>query len=83
MDVPTRQSYVMAVVRPEERTVASGVTQLVRLCGWAVGPTIAGALMGEGRLALPLWIGAVMKIVYDVVLYTAFRNLKPPEELPA
>ena len=83
MDVPTRQSYVMAVVRPEERTVASGVTQLVRLCGWAIGPTIAGALMGEGRLALPLWIGAAMKIVYDVVLYSAFRHLKPPEELPA
>lgn len=80
MDVPTRQSYVMAVVRPEERTVAAGVTQLVRLCGWTVGPVIAGALMGEGSLAVPLLLGAGMKVVYDIALYAAFRNLKPPEE---
>jgi len=48
MDVPTRQSYVMAVVRPEERTVASGATNIVRLAGWAIAPAISGALM-EGR----------------------------------
>ena len=51
MDVPTRQSYVMAVVRPEERTVASGVTHLVRLAGWAVAPAIAGLLMTRASLA--------------------------------
>ena len=45
MDVPTRQSYVMAVVRPEERTVTSGITNLVRLAGWAVAPAIGGVLM--------------------------------------
>ncbi len=81
MDVPTRQSYVMAVVRPEERTVASGVTHLVRLAGWAVAPPLAGLFMQGSSLGTPLVIGAVMKIVYDVLLYFAFRGARPPEEL--
>ena len=81
MDVPTRQSYVMAVVRPEERTFASGVTQLVRLAGWAVAPAIAGWLMSGTSLAAPLVVGAALKIVYDIVLWRAFRNLRPPEEV--
>lgn len=80
MDVPTRQSYVMAVVRPEERTVASGVTNLVRLGGWAAAPFFAGFLMQGVALAMPLFLGAGMKIAYDVLLYKAFRHLKPPEE---
>jgi MFS family permease len=84
MDVPTRSSYVMAVVRPEERTFASGATHLVRLAGWAVAPAAAGLLAGAtGSLALPLWIGAGMKIVYDVLLYAAFRRVRPPEERQA
>jgi MFS family permease len=80
MDVPTRQSYVLAVVRPEERAVASGVTTLVRLAAWAVAPVIAGALMAGDALYLPLVIGAVMKICYDLLLWRAFREAKPPEE---
>jgi MFS family permease len=80
MDVPTRQSYVMAVVRPEERMTASGVTSLVRLGGWAVAPAAAGALMQAQSLALPLFVGAAIKIAYDVTLYFAFRSRKPPEE---
>ena len=80
MDVPTRQSYVMAVVRPEERTFASGVTHLVRVGGWAVAPGIAGWLMQAASLAAPLFIGAGMKIAYDLLLWRAFRKLKPPEE---
>lgn len=80
MDVPTRQSYVMAVVRPEERTFASGVTHLVRLGGWAVAPSFAGLLMQYLSLGTPLVIGAAMKISYDVLLYYAFRGIKPPEE---
>jgi MFS family permease len=80
MDVPTRSSYVMAVVRPEERTLASGVTQLVRMCGWAAGPLVAGALMQAGSLAAPLIAGALIKITYDILLYVAFRHLRPPEE---
>ena len=80
MDVPTRQSYVMAVVRPEERTVASGVTHLVRLIGWAVAPAFAGLLMQTVSLSMPLFIAAGLKIAYDIALYSAFRGVKPPEE---
>ena len=81
MDVPTRQSYVMAMVRPEERTFAAGVTGLVRLGGWAVAPFVAGVLMQGVALAAPLLLGAGMKIGYDLMLYASFRSLKPPEEL--
>jgi MFS family permease len=81
MDVPTRQSYVMAVVRPEERAVASGVTHLVRLAGWAIAPGIAGFLMSGSNLALPLLIGAGMKITYDLMLWRSFRKVRPPEEI--
>ncbi len=80
MDVPTRQSYVMAVVRPEERTFAAGVTHLVRLGAWAVAPACAGALMRGTSLAAPLFVGAAMKIAYDVLLYAAFHRHRPPEE---
>lgn len=80
MDVPTRQSYVMAMVRLEERIFASGVTHLVRMAGWAIAPAFAGLLMKGSFLAMPLIIGAAMKITYDALLYLAFRKLKPPEE---
>ena len=80
MDVPTRQSYVMAVVRPEERTFASAVTHLVRMGAWAVAPSFAGWLMQGYSLGLPLFVGAGMKIAYDVLLYSAFRGMKTPEE---
>jgi MFS family permease len=80
MDVPTRQSYVMAVVRPEERTFASGITSLVRMSAWAVAPGFAGWLMQGTSLAMPLFLGAGMKIAYDVLLYFAFRGIKAPEE---
>jgi MFS family permease len=80
MDVPTRQSYVMAVVRPEERTFASGVTQLVRTGAWAVAPAAAGALMQGVSLATPLVAGAATKIAYDLLLWRAFRRVRPPEE---
>lgn len=83
MDVPTRQSYVMAVVRPEERTVASGITHLVRVGAWAVAPSFAGALMQSVALGIPIMIGAGMKIAYDLLLYAAFRKAKPPEETAA
>jgi MFS family permease len=80
MDVPTRQSYIMAVVRPEERTFASGVTHLVRMAGWAVAPAFAGFLMVGSSLAAPLIVGATLKIIYDIALWRAFRNVRPPEE---
>jgi len=81
MDVPTRQSYVMAIVRPEERTFASGVTNLVRLGGWAIAPAFAGALMQDASLGAPLIVGAGMKILYDLLLYRAFKERRPPEEI--
>jgi MFS family permease len=80
MDVPTRQSYVLAVVEPAERTLVSCVTTLVRLAAWAVAPAFAGALMTGDAMFLPLVIGAAMKIAYDVLLWRAFRGLRPPEE---
>jgi predicted MFS family arabinose efflux permease len=83
MDVPTRQSYVVAVVHPEERVAASSATNLVRTLGWGAGPLFAGAAMQSLALWAPLVMGASLKIAYDVVLYGAFRKVKPPEELPA
>ena len=81
MDVPTRQSYVMAIVCPEERTFASGVTNLVRLGGWAMAPAFAGALMQGASLGAPLLVGAGMKILYDLALFLAFKEQRPPEEV--
>jgi predicted MFS family arabinose efflux permease len=83
MDVPTRQSYVLAIVKPEERTYASGITNLTRNLGWAAGPFLAGAVMQHVALAGPLLIGGSLKIVYDVLLYRSFRRIQPPEERKA
>ena len=83
MDVPTRQSYVMAIVRPEERTRVAGVTHLIRLAGWAIAPLIAGYFMHNVAIATPLVVGALMKVTYDVLLYRAFRSTRAPEERAA
>jgi hypothetical protein len=72
---------VMAVVRPEERTAASGVTNLVRLGTWALGPALAGWMMGGLALAAPLLAGAGLKVIYDLLLFSSFRRLRPPEDL--
>ncbi len=80
MDVPTRQSYVMAVVRPEERTFTSGATYLVRLGGWAAAPALGGLFMQGVSLAAPLAAAAGLKIAYDLLLYASFRGIRPPEE---
>ncbi|MGZ5086746.1 MAG: MFS transporter [Usitatibacter sp.] len=81
MDVPTRQSYVMAVVKPEERLAAAGITALVRSVGWALAPMLAGVMMQAGGLGLPLIAAGFTKLAYDVLLWREFRRLKPPEEL--
>lgn len=80
MDVPTRQSYVMAVVKPAERLAASGATNLVRSVGWAAAPMFAGALMQSAGLGVPLVIAGAAKISYDFLLWREFRRVKPPEE---
>jgi MFS family permease len=80
MDVPTRQSYVAAVVLPNERTFASGITNLARNIFWAIGSSVAGFLMQNVAFSAPLVIGGGAKISYDLFLYRAFRKLRPPEE---
>ena len=80
MDVPTRQSYLMAVVRPEERTFAGGVTNLARMCARAIAPVFAGSAMQALTLGAPIMAAAGLKILYDGLLYVSFRKLKAPEE---
>jgi len=83
MDVPTRQSYIVAVVAPEERLAAAGITNLTRSVAWSVAPACAGVLMRVLSLGAPLLIGPGLKITYDVLLWRAFRHLPPPEERAA
>ena len=65
---------------PRARTLASGVTNLVRLGGWAIAPAFAGMLMQGASLAAPLFVGATIKITYDLLLFAGFRTRRPPEE---
>jgi predicted MFS family arabinose efflux permease len=81
--VPTRQSYVAALVSPSERTFAAGVTNLARNVFWAVGSGVAGFLMQALSFSAPLLVGGGSKVVYDALLYRSFRRLKPPEETQA
>jgi MFS family permease len=80
MDVPTRQSYVAGVVPPEERTYASGVTNLTRNLSWAASSSLAGVFMQTVAFSAPLLLGGGLKILYDVLLWRAFRHVAPPEE---
>ena len=80
MDVPTRQSYVAAVVRPEERTFAAGVTNLTRNAAWAAASAVAGVFMQQVAFSAPLLLGGGLKIIYDGLLWRAFRHVRPPEE---
>jgi MFS family permease len=80
MDVPTRTSFVMAVVTPAERTAAASITAVPRTLASAVSPAIAGALLSTPLIGLPLVLCGTLKIVYDLVLLVAFRHLRPPEE---
>jgi MFS family permease len=81
MDVPTRSSYVMAVVTPPERPAAASVTSVPRSLAAAASPAIAGALYEAGLQALPLILCGVLKITYDLALLWMFRHIKPPEEV--
>jgi predicted MFS family arabinose efflux permease len=80
MDVPTRSSYVMAVVTEAERTAAASFTSVPRSLAAAASPALAGALFAASFRAWPLVICGALKIVYDVLLLVQFRHLKPPEE---
>jgi MFS family permease len=81
MDVPTRQSYVIAVVDPDERSAAAGVTGVARTTGAALSPSIASVLIASaGYAALPFYLAGGFKILYDLLIYREFRAVKPPEE---
>ncbi len=81
MDVPTRQSYTIAIVDPDERSAAAGVTGIARSVGASVSPAISGALMATASFAsLPFFIAGGLKIVYDLLVYRGFRAVKAPEE---
>lgn len=80
MDVPTRQSYLMAVVDPEERAGAAGITNVVRIVAQSFSPAIAGFLMQSVALGAPLLVAGPLKIAYDLALWRSFKDLRPPEE---
>jgi len=82
MDVPTRQSYTMAIVREEERSSAAGIAGVARTTGAAMAPVFAGLLFARPSLInLPFFIAGTLKITYDLLLYRAFVRLRPPEEV--
>ena len=81
MDVPTRQSYTMAVVSPEERSAAAGITGVARTTGAAVSPLFAGLLFARPSLInVPFFLAGGLKIIYDLLLYRGFVAIRPPEE---
>ena len=81
MDVPTRQSYTMAIVSPDERSAAAGITGIARSVGASVSPALSGALMASASLiAVPFYLAGGLKIVYDLLIYRGFKSHRPPEE---
>ena len=80
MDVPTRASYVMAVVEPEERPAAASLTAVPKTFAWAAGSMISGYLLTLSTFGWPLVTGGVIKAVYDILLLIKFRKVRPPEE---
>jgi hypothetical protein len=81
MDVPTRTSYVMAVVTPQERPAAASVTAVPRSLASAISPAISGVLLTTAFVGLPLVLCGALKIVYDLALLWSFRHIRPPEEI--
>ena len=80
MDVPTRQSYIVAVVDENERTAAAGITNTSRNVAQAISPSLTGLIIQSLWLSAPFVIGGMLKIIYDVGVYFSFRKIKPPEE---
>ena len=83
MDVPTRTSYVMAVVTPAERAAAASVTSVPRSLAAALSPSISGYMLGLSAFGWPLVIGGALKAIYDLLLLAMFRRVRPPEESDA
>jgi MFS family permease len=80
MDVPARQSYVMAVVTPPERAAAASITNVPRSLASALPPITAGWMLDQSNFGWPLIACAVLKITYDLLLLVEFRHVRPPEE---
>ena len=81
MDVPTRQSYTMAVVAPDERSAAAGITGIARTIGASLSPAFTGPLLANAALMnVPFFLSGGLKIIYDLMLYRNFKAIKPPEE---
>jgi predicted MFS family arabinose efflux permease len=81
MDVPTRASYVMAVVAPEERPAAASITAVPKTFAWAAGSMISGYLLTLSTFGWPLLIGGAVKATYDILLLIKFQKVRPPEEI--
>ena len=82
LDVPTRQSYTMAVVDPDERSAAAGFTSVARNAASSVAPVFSGVTLAVPALGLPFLIAGGLKIAYDLSLWRTFRSVRPPEEAP-
>ncbi|HEU12684.1 MAG: MFS transporter [Thermoplasmata archaeon] len=81
MDVPTRQSYMMAIVKPEERVALSSATNIPRALAQAGSPYLSTYSLALGILSLPFILSGSLKIIYDILIFITFRNIKPPEEI--
>ena len=81
MDVPTRQSYIVAIVNENERVAAAGITNTSRNVAQAVSPSLAGVVIQILSLSAPFVVGGILKIAYDIGIFASFRKIKPPEEI--
>jgi MFS family permease len=83
MDVPTRQSYVMAVVSRDERSAAAGITGVARTTGAAISPLFVGFMFARPSwINVPFFLAGTLKILYDLLLYKEFVSIRPVEEPP-
>jgi len=80
LDVPTRQSYTMAVVDPDERAASAGILSVARNAGAAIAPLFTAPVLLVPSLGLPFLLAGGLKVVYDLWIFAVFRRLKPPEE---
>ena len=81
MEVPTRQSYIVSLVRDEERMAATGITNIARNISQTISPSLAGYIIQSLSLFFaPFLIGGVLKMIYDIALFFSFRNIKPQQE---
>jgi predicted MFS family arabinose efflux permease len=80
LDVPTRQSYTMAIVEPDERAAAAGILSVSRNAGAALAPLFTGAILANPVLGWPFLLAGGLKVIYDLMIFAVFRKVRPPEE---